>query len=182
MFTDAYLRLAQLASWLPGAIAITVLVAAAVALGLWSRAAAVPHARRAERLEALLAVTSPSEAFGFAHSLLAATTCDVPRLVGVPGSVDHDELWREVAQRPLTALIYTASWQPRPLAWLEQAVSRLGVGDQDAGWRAAVEAVAEVDSTLCEWVKNTAAMESRQRGSVAVVMRDALTRYTAARR
>lgn len=179
MFTAAYLRMAQLAAWLPWGIATTVLVCAAVAFGLWSRTAATPRPRRDERLEA---VTSTSEAFAFAHSLLAATTCDVPRLVGVPGSVDHDGLWREVAHRPLTALVYTASWQPRPLAWLEHTVSRLGIGDQDGGWRAAVEAVAAVDSTLCEWVKNTAAMEPRQRGSVAVVMRDALTQYAAARR
>ncbi|ASX03559.1 hypothetical protein CKJ56_13400 [Mycobacterium intracellulare subsp. chimaera] len=181
-FTDAYLHMAQLAAWLPWGIATTVLVSAAVAFVLWSRAVATPRPRRAERLETVLPVTSTSEAFAFAHSLLAVTTCDVPRLVGVPGSVDHDRLWREVAHRPLTALVYTASWQPRPLAWLEHTVSGLGVGDQDGGWRAAVEAVAAVDSTLCEWVKNTAAMEPRQRGSVAVVMRDALTQYAAAQR
>lgn len=182
MFTDASLQMAQLAPGLRDAIAITVVVFAAAAIALWARTVLTAHRRRAERVEAVLPVTSPGEAFAFAHTVLAARTCDVPRLVGVPGSVDHDGLWREVAQRPLTALVYAASEQPRPLAWLEHTVRQLVGGDEDGGWRAAVEAVAAVDSTLCESVKNTAAMESRQRGSVAVVMRDAVADYAAGQR
>ncbi|MDO2394678.1 hypothetical protein QRB38_12750 [Mycobacterium avium subsp. hominissuis] len=143
--------------------------------------AVVLEFRAAERRRGL-PVTSTCEAFDFAHSILAARTCDVPRLVGVPRSVDHDTLWRAVAQRPLTALVYAASQQPRPLAWLEHTVRQLVGDDQDGGWRAAVEAVAAVDSELCAFVKSASTMERRQRGSVAIVMGDAVAEYAAGRR
>lgn len=182
IFTDASLQMAQLASWLRDAIVITVVVVAAAAIALWARTVLTARRGRAERVEVVLPVASPGEAFDFARSVLAARTCDVPRLVGVPGSVDHDMLWREVAQRPLTALAYVASEQPRPLAWLEHTVRQLVGGDEDGGWRVAVEAVAAVDSTLCESVASAAAMQRRQRGSVAVVMRDAVAEYAAGQR
>lgn len=179
MFTDASLRTAQLAPWLTWVITVTLVVlAAAVIAGC---VAVVLEFRAAERRRGL-PVTSRGEAFDFAHSILAARTCGVPRLVGVPRSVDHDMLWREVAQRPLAALVYAASQQPRPLAWLEHTVCQLGSGDPDGGWRAAVEAVAAVDSELCAFVKSASAMERRQRGSVAVVMRDAVAQYAAGQR
>lgn len=183
MFEDAFLHTAELVtSSMSWGIPIAVLVIAAAAMALWARTVLTARPQRAERVEAVLPVTSTGEAFDFARSVLAAKTCDVPRLVGVPGSVDHDMLWREVAQRPLTALVYAASEQPRPLAWLEETVGQLGGDDQDGGWRAAVEAVGAVDSMLCEWVKSASAMERRQRGSVAVVMRDAVAEYAAGQR
>lgn len=183
MFRDTFLHAAQLVtSSMSWGIPIAVLVIAAAAMALWARTVLTARSRRAEGVEAVLPVTSTGEAFDFARSVLAARTCDVPRLVGVPRGVDHDMLWRVVAQRPLTALVYAASEQPRPLVWLEETVRQLGGGDQDGGWRAAVEAVAAVDSRLCEWVKSASAMERRQRGSVAVVMRDAIAEYAAGQR
>lgn len=176
MFTDTVSLTAQLVTWISWGIAITLLV-----MLRW-RTVATARPRRAERGDGLLPVASRSEAFEVAHSVLAATTCDAPRLVGVPRSFDHDGLWRTVAEPPLAALVYTASRQPEPLAWLEYTVRQLCGAEQDAGWRAALEAVAAVDSALCEWVKNASAMERRQRGSVAVVMRDALSQYVAAQR
>lgn len=183
MFGDTFLHTAQLVtasmSW---GVMVAVLVIAAAAIALWARTVLTARPQRAQRVAAVLPVTSTGGAFDFADSILAARTCDVPRLVGVPRSVDHDMLWREVAQRPLTALVYTASQQPQPLAWLEHTVRQLGGDDHDGGWRAAVEAVAAVDSTLGEWVKSASAMERRQRGSVAVVMRDAVAEYAAGQR
>ena len=183
MFGDTFLHTAQLVtastSW---GVMVAVLVIAAAAIALWARTVLTARPRRAQRVAAVLPVTSTGEAFDFAHSILAARTCDAPRFVGVPDTVDHDGIWRAVAERPLAALVYTASQQPQPLAWLEHTVGTLGVGDHDGGWRAAVEAVAAVDSTLGEWVKSASAMERRQRGSVAVVMRDAVAEYAAGQR
>jgi len=183
MFGDTFLHTAQLvAASMSWGIPIAVLVIAAAAIALWARTVLTARPQRAQRVEAILPVTSTGEAFDFAHSILADRTCDVPRLVGVPGSVDHDMLWREVAQRPLTALVYAASQRRRPLAWLDETVRQLGGDDQDGGWRVAVEAVAAVDSALCAFVKSASAMERRQRGSVAVVMRDAVAEYAAGQR
>ena len=183
MFEDTFLHTAQLVtSSMSWGTPIAVLVIAATAIALLARELVPARRRRSARREAVLPVTSTSEAFEVAHSLLAATTCDVPRLVGVPASVDHDGIWRAVSQRPLAALVYTASQQREPMAWLEHTVSNLGVGEENDGWRVAVEAVATVDSRLCEWVQSAAAMERRQRASVAVVMRDAVAEYAAALR
>lgn len=179
MGKDPFLyTLQHLAPWFLPAATIMVLMDAAMAIMLWRR-----RGERAERGDAALAfVVSPREALSFSRLLLSVTTSDVPRLVGVPAGFDQDGLWRVAAERPLAALAYTASHQPRPLTWLKHMVGQLSSGDQEAGWGAAVEAVAALDCTLCEWIKNISAMERHQRDSVAITMRDAVERYAAARR
>jgi hypothetical protein len=181
MLAHPVLHTAELAGWLQQGIAFIIAVGVVRAAVSVARQVVTARRARADRLGELLRVASPSDAFEVAHSILAATTCDVPRLVGVPDSVDHDGLWRAVAERPLTALVYTASQQPEPLAWLEHTVGDLAVGDQDA-WRVASETAEAAHSKLGEWVRNAAAMERRQRSSVAIVMREAVTRYVGVRR
>jgi len=175
MSGDIFLDLAQLVpSWTWRGIPIAI---AAGVVTLRARTVLTAWPQRAERVEVVLPVISTGEAFDFARTVLIAGRC-----VCVPGSVDHDGLWRTVAQRPLAALVYAASEQPWPLAWLEEMVGQLGGDDEDGAWRAAVEAVGPVDSRLCEWVKSASAMERRQRGSVAVVMREAVAEYAAGQR
>lgn len=181
MFGDTFVHTARLGPRLALGMAITVLVIAAARCQRPGRLATTPRRRRGEGVDAVLPVTSRSEAVDFAHSLLAAPTSGVRRSSpGAPGTVDDDGIWRAVSERPLAALVYTASQQPRPLAWLVHTVSQLGVGADDTGWRAALAAMD--DSTWAEWLCDTSAMDWRQRASVAMTMRDAVAEYAAGQR
>lgn len=157
--------------WWPVYLAASLMIFMPVVV---ARIEEIARSRPAVRVEELLPLMSASEARALANSLLTAMSPDVPRLAVAPVDFDENGLWREIAERPLTALIYTASQHPRPLAWLEHTVSRLGAGEHDAGWAEAVEAAGAVDSALCQWVKGASVMCRGQRDSVALVMREAV--------
>lgn len=183
MFENTFVETAHVAqNLLLFGLVITALMLVPAAMEYWKIRTAAVRRCGDESVEPVFPVASTREALGFSQSLLAVTACNAPRFVSVPADFDHDGMWRAVTERPLAALVCAASQQPRPLAWLEHTVLQLGSSDQDAGWGAAVEAVAAVDSTLCQWVKNASAMSRRQRDSVAITMRDAVERYAAARR
>jgi type IV secretion system protein VirD4 len=145
---------------------------------IWDVRAAVLR-RRGGRgaLRPTFPVVSVGQAFRFAEHALAL------RDVGRGNSA---VVWESLAQAPLAALVYTASrlCEDMAMAWLEHTVCQLASpAHARTAWEQAATAVAAASPDLLHHRFVAAmGMDERQRDSVALVMREAITSPAAAQR
>jgi len=158
-----------------------VLLAMAIGVIVWDgRALFLRHRGRRDALR--FSVRSGEEAFRFAEEALGVNH----------GSENSDHrgrttatgLWETCAVAPLAALAYTAaaSEPARPLHWLASTVDQLAADGSERSWQRAAEAISAVSTHLHEAFVSVMNMSQRQRDSVVLVMRDAITPCLAVRR
>jgi len=142
----------------------------AVLLGMWHvHAAAMQHRMRAASRE--LRFESLSRATDYAEDVLT-----------ISGHGPADVTWRVMAVAPLTALVYAASTRGNGegMPWVRDMVERLNT-EGASGWHAAAQAVTNIDEKLQPSIDRWAAAPAAQRGSVALVMREAVDSMAGAR-
>lgn len=114
-------------------------------------------------------IDSPSAAFDVADQLLACA----------PRRDVSEQLWASVAVSPLAGVLFAASAQGNGggLEWAHRALSNVDAGAGVPCWRQAADICGRapgLGSRLGEALLRVMALDPRQRGSVRVVMSDAL--------
>ncbi|NTY62588.1 hypothetical protein [Mycolicibacterium sphagni] len=93
-----------------------------------------------------------------------------------------EPVWSDQAVMPLTALVYAASTNGngQGMPWVRNMVDHLCTDGAD-GWRAAADAVGEIDHQMSARIVRLAELHGRQRDSIALVLREAVGEVAGAR-
>jgi hypothetical protein len=108
-----------------------------------------------------------------------ATTVARALLHGPRGDVHRGSLWKSVAATPLAAMLYAASTcgNGKGIEWVLMAVNNLqedNASPDAPGWHSAARDAAAVP-VLQDALLRTLSMDPRQRDSIVMTMRDALS-------